>query len=130
MTALRTMSWDEPKRITDAVKFELPSYSRDAVTIVSGAGVLEIGSVLGRITASGKFKLCSPAAVDGSQVAVAVLMTKVDASAADKQALVLARIAEVSNTGLVWHVDLNTAPERATATAELKAVGIIVRQGA
>lgn len=55
----------------------------DNVTIVSGSGVLVPGTVLGRITASGKYKPCTTAAVDGSQTPLAILADAVDATSAD-----------------------------------------------
>jgi hypothetical protein len=53
-----------------------------AVTIVSGAAVVR-GAVLGIITASGKYKLSTSAASDGSQVPVAIAAEAIDASGAD-----------------------------------------------
>lgn len=44
------------------------------------------GSVLGKITASGKYTLVDSTAVDGSEDPVRVLMDDVDATAADKKA--------------------------------------------
>ena len=39
------------------------------ITVLSGE-TLEAGAVLGKVTASGKYKALDPAAVDGSEVAV------------------------------------------------------------
>lgn len=50
------------------------------VKIKSGVGVLAIGTVLGRITSSGLYKAYSASNSDGSEVAVAILGEKVDAS--------------------------------------------------
>ena len=55
-------------------------YTRETVTVA--AGTLEPGTVLGRITASGKYAAHDPAAVDGTETAVAVLWGKADASGA------------------------------------------------
>lgn len=55
----------------------------DNVTIVSGSGVLVPGTVLGKITASGKYKPSTTGAVDGSQTPVAILADAVDATSAD-----------------------------------------------
>ena len=52
-------------------------YTRETVTVA--AGTLEPGTVLGRITASGKYAAHDPAAVDGTETAVAVLWGKADA---------------------------------------------------
>lgn len=59
-----------------------PVQSKSA-TIASGAGVLTAGTLLGKITASGKYQKSLAAAVDGSEVPVAILSEDVDASSAD-----------------------------------------------
>ena len=50
------------------------------------------GSILGKITASGKYTICVPTAsgetADGSETAFAILAETVDASENDKQAVV------------------------------------------
>lgn len=57
----------------------------DIIIILLGQ-VLARGAVLGKVTASGKYVLCDKAAVDGSQVPVAILAEAVDATAADVNA--------------------------------------------
>jgi hypothetical protein len=52
-------------------------------TILSGQNVLR-GTVLGKITASGKYVKSLSASVDGSQVPNAILLEDVDATSADK----------------------------------------------
>lgn len=54
----------------------------DAVTIVSGQTVSR-GAILGKITASGKYKLCDTAAGDGSEAPKFVLARDTDASGGD-----------------------------------------------
>lgn len=130
MVALRTQTWDEPGNVADVVKMEHATYSRDLVTIASGAGVLEIGTVLGKITASGKYEVHADGANDGTETAVAVLVEKVDATSADKPAVVVSRFAEVSRLGLKWDASVNTEAKKNAAIAELAAVGIITREGA
>lgn len=56
--------------------------------IIVDAGVLAIGSVLGKITATGKYILCNSAAVDGSAVATCILAEAADASGGDINATV------------------------------------------
>lgn|SRR3990167_3700136 len=51
-------------------------------------GVLARGSVLGKITATGKYILSLSAAGDGSQTPVAILAEAVDATAADVEAII------------------------------------------
>lgn len=49
--------------------------------IVAGAGKLKRGTVLGKVTASGKYTIADSSKSDGSQVGSAVLINDVDASA-------------------------------------------------
>lgn len=64
---------------------EFPRIARK-VTVTGGAYVK--GAVLGRITASKKYKESTSAASDGSQIPDAILAEDVDASAADAEAIV------------------------------------------
>ncbi|NRS50977.1 head decoration protein [Brevibacillus sp. HB2.2] len=54
-----------------------------AVTLLAGQGKLKAGSVLGKITANGKYALVNKAATDGSQIASLVLSEDVDTTGAD-----------------------------------------------
>ena len=65
---------------------EYPRVAR-VVTIASGANLAQ-GALLGKITASGKFKLSASAATDGSEVPDAILAEAANAAAADVQAVV------------------------------------------
>jgi hypothetical protein len=49
-----------------------PTYRTETFTF-SGAGTLAAGTILGRVTASGKLVACDLAAVNGSQVPVAIV---------------------------------------------------------
>jgi hypothetical protein len=226
MAALRTMAWDEPARVSDVLKMELGTFNRDPITILSGAGVLAIGTVLGQIAVgaassaaksggntgggtltldgttpvlagakvgvyavrciaaasnSGTFRVtdpdgfvlgdvavgatfendikfvladvgtdfivgdgfdvtiavgslkwvaCPETATNGSQVARAVLLEKVDATSADKPAVALVRgPAEISRHGLVWHSSVDTLGKKNAKIEQLKALGIVTREG-
>ncbi|MFZ4807476.1 MAG: head decoration protein [Hyphomicrobiaceae bacterium] len=226
MTALRTLTFDEPARVSDVLKFEVGTYNREQIVIASGAGVLGIGSVLGQITkgaatsaakaggntgngaltldvttpvlaaakagvytvrcitaaanggtfrvtdpdglvigdvavaatfatgikfaiadgasdfivgdgfditvAAGSLKWahCPNTAVDGSEIARAVLLEKVDATSADKSAVVVVRgPAEVSRHGLVWHSSVDTLGKKNAKIDQLKTSGIVTREG-
>ena len=63
---------------------------KDMVTrlVTIDTGNLARGSVLGKITATGKYVLSASAASDGSQVPDAILLEPADASSADAQAVV------------------------------------------
>ena len=53
------------------------------VTIVSGSGALTRGTLLGKVSASGKYKPYNNANADGSETAKLVLAENVDATSAD-----------------------------------------------
>ena len=114
----------------DLLKYEEESlYSRDQVTVAAGQN-LRIGTVLGRVDANGKVKALDPAATDGTQIATAVLLQSVDATTGDKfSGIAVTRQSIVAHHALVWPAAI-TAEEKATATAQLEAIGILVRQGA
>jgi hypothetical protein len=100
--------------------------SIDYIVVASGAGVLYPGSVLGVITASGKYVLCDPAATDGSQNAAAILYDRVDATSADAPAVAVTRHAEVYLSGLIWKSGMN-ATAQAAAITQLAAALIVAR---
>ena len=119
----------EPMNLGDLLKYEAPSlYSRERVTIAAGQN-LPLGTVLGSVTATGKFKQLDPTASDGTQVACGVLLQAVDASLIDRDdGLVVARHAIVAHHALVWP-DAMANAEQIAAMAQLAALGVLVRQG-
>lgn len=100
--------------------------SVDQITIVSGAGKLGAGTVLGKITASGKFTILAPGASDGSQLAAGILWADVDATAADAPGGAVTRYAEVTGGELTWPGGI-TGPQKVTATGQLAALGVVIR---
>ena len=101
--------------------------SREAITIASGAGVIAAGTVLGKVTASGKYVASAIGAVDGSQAAAAIALFGCDASSVDVEIAVIVRDAEVKGDILTYHADRDLAAEKTAANDELAALGIIVR---
>ena len=94
----------------------------DNVTIVSGAGVIKRGTVLGKITASGKYTTSLTASADGSQSAAVVAADTVDATSADQVCGVYLSgefNANAMTLGTGWTV--------ATVTAALRSLGIYVK---
>ena len=119
----------DPNYLGDWLKFEEDNlYSRDAVTVASGQS-LATGTVIGVITASGKVTQLAPAASDGSENAAGVLLNAVDATTGDQPGVIIARHAICADKGLVWPASI-TAPQKAAAISQLKALGILVREGA
>ena len=107
-------------------------YSREEIILISGAGKVDSGTVLGKITASGKYKPVTVAAVDGSQNAAAILLDPLDATSADAQGVAIVREAIVVAQGLKYGADVDTAPERLAVQNALRALNppILVREGA
>lgn len=101
--------------------------SRDKVTIVSGAGVLVPGTVLGKITASGKYKPATATGSDGGQTAAAVLLYPVDATSADVEVAAITRDAEWISSQLTYGATIDDDTKKAAARAQLAAVNIIAR---
>ena len=119
----------EPMNLGDLLKYEAPNlYSRDPATVAAGQN-LALGSVVGRETATNKLKTLDPAATDGTELPAGVLIVDADATAADIDAVVVARHAIVARHALVWPAGITPAQQSA-AIAALEARGILVREGA
>ena len=81
----------QPPTMGDVLKYEVnPNYTRETVTLLTGMAY-PVGSVLGRITASGKYKLATSGGSDGAQTAAAVLLYAVDATLSDAVGIVVVR---------------------------------------
>ncbi|MBX5015945.1 head decoration protein [Rhizobium lentis] len=118
---------------SDWLKREADShYSREEAILVSGAGVVKTGTVLGKITASGKYKPVTVAAADGSQNAAAILLFTTDATSADAPCVIIARDAIVNRQQLLFGADIDTSAERTAVVNALGALNppIIAREGA
>lgn len=119
-------------RLSHLVKMELApelAYCREVVTAnESGATSYAIGTVLGKVTADGKYKVCVQTAADGSQVASAVVIAaKAIPAATDTKVLAISRgPATVSKAGLVLDASHNLDAEKAAIYAALEAKGIQV----
>jgi hypothetical protein len=99
--------------------------SRQHETLITGQNLVA-GTVLGRITASGKLTQHAAGAADGSQNAMGILFEDTDATAEDKRVVILARDFEADGQALTWAAGIS-APNKATAIAALLALGIVVR---
>ena len=97
--------------------------SRDVVTVtVAGAVALPSGTVLGKITASGKYIKYLDGASDGSQTAAAVLLTACPGTNGDYKCAVFNMDAEVIGAVLNGGAGVD-----ANGKADLLALGIKVR---
>jgi Bacteriophage lambda head decoration protein D len=120
----------DTNRYSEVVKFEFePSigYTRESAVINDVAATLKVGTVLGKVTATGKYKVALSAAVDGSQTPVAILIADgngvsndlVVPANTDTRCLVLARgPALVADSALTLGTGITAAAAR-TALAAL-----------
>lgn len=89
------------------------------ITILSGQGLLVRGTVLGKVTASGKYVKSLSAASDGSQTPDLILAEDVDATSADAEGLAYAR-----GDFAIQALTIGTAHTAASITEGLRAKGI------
>lgn len=120
-------TYTESQRPLEFLLSEAPgTLSRESVTIVSGAGEVVAGTVLGKITASGKYKPYDDDNGDGSDTAAAIALMTVDATSADAACAVVFRLAEVKTDALVW-AGTNDAGDKTAGLADLAAKYIVAR---
>ena len=104
--------------------------SRDDVTVTVPADTTyAAGTILGKITASGKYVRHAAGATDGSEDEAGVLyetLVNTTVSAVDSESVSFARDAEVNGSELTYEVGADAAQITASNLA-LKALGIIVR---
>jgi hypothetical protein len=106
--------------------FDGSNISVDKIIVASGQTPINAGTVLGLVTTTGKYVQVNESASDGSQHAVAILWDYTDATSADAVAAAVTRYEEVTGGELTWPAGIS-GPQKVTNTAELAAVGIIVR---
>ena len=92
------------------------------LTDISTSGALTRGTVLGHVTANGKFGISLDASADGSQVPAAILAKDADPTGADIVATIY-RAGEFNEDSLVWGTGQTLAAHR----QDLANAGIIVR---
>lgn len=120
----------EPNNLGDLLKYEAPNlYSRDLATVAAGQQ-LSLGTVVGLESATNKLHALDPTATDGTEIAIGVLATDVDATLIDvDDALLIARHAIVASAAIVWPAVISAA-EQAAAISQLKTLGVLVRAAA
>lgn len=103
--------------------------ARNGVTVnVATATDLKVGSVLGKVTATGKYVPRDPDASDGSEVSAAIVIENISV-AATTDTQVNAYIngpLELKKAGLVFDVT-HDAGEQATAISEIEAFADVVK---
>ena len=113
-------------RQSDWLVFEecgITRYSRENIEVESGSGPLPSGTVLGKISASGKYGVYDTFGSDGVEVAAAILAEPVDATFSAVKGSAVVRLAKIAPGGLTWGPRLDEAAKTA-GLADLAANGI------
>ena len=121
----------ETHRYSNLVKEELwheKGYCTKQVIVNDAAATLALGTVLGLVTATGKYKVAVETAVDGSKAAAAIVVEAITIPATtDTKVLVMYRgPAEVSKSALILGATYDNDTKKGVAYAELEAKGIQV----
>ena len=109
--------------------FPEQGFNYDAVTVNEAAiKTYAVGTVLGKVTASGKYKICVQTAVDGSQTAAALVVgDQTIPATTDTKVLAMVRgPAIVSKDALVLDASHDLQAEKDAIYASLTALGILV----
>lgn len=123
---------NDTKRLSNMLKAELWSelgYCRDVVTVNEAAAkTYVVGTVLGKVTASGKYKIAVESAADGSKVGAAIVLADASiAATTDTKLVVLVKgPAAVSKGGLVLDATYDNDTKKNVLYADLAAKDIQV----
>lgn len=122
----------DTKRLSNMLKAELWAelgYCREVVTVNEAAAkTYAVGTVLGKVTASGKYKIAVETAVDGSKVGAAIVLADASiAATTDTKLVVLVKgPAVVSKGALVLDATYNDDTKKNALYADLAAKDIQV----
>ena len=127
-----TVQFTDTARHSNLVKQELwpaTGFCRKEVVVNEAAAkTYAVGTVLGKVTATGKYKIAVETAVDGSKVAAAIVISDAAIGAAvDTKLVVLVKgPAEVSIGALVLDATYDNQAKKDAVYASLEAAGINV----
>jgi len=121
----------QPATMGDVLKYEVnPNYTREIVPLLLGTAY-PVGSVLGRVTLSGKYTLSPDTGSNGAEAALGVLLYAVDTTLGDAVGIILVRgPAIVSRAALAYDGSVDDSPKIAAKLGQLAALGIIARDTA
>jgi hypothetical protein len=124
---------EEGKNLGDVLNWELDrNYCREVVTIASGQN-LKQGAIVGLVTATGLAKSvylitgASQETLDGSEVAIGIILDDVDATSGAKKAVIVTRAAIVLESGVVFPTEA-TAAQKKKITKDLDVRGVLIRK--
>jgi cyclophilin family peptidyl-prolyl cis-trans isomerase len=127
------MAIEENTRLGDLLKYETDkNYCREVVTVASGQN-LKLGEIVGMKTANDQVKsvyLITGAqneVLDGSEIAIGVILEDVDATAGVKKALIVARAAIVADSCVLFPTGATDA-QKNKIIQDLDARGIVIRK--
>lgn len=105
-------------------------YCREKFVVnVGSETALTIGSLLGKVTATGKYQLVDPTAVDGSEVVAGVVIeNKTVPASTDTEVVVLVRSPAIIADNAIVYDNTFDAAQKAAAISEIESLGIVVRQ--
>ena len=118
-------------RLSSTVMQELwpeAGYTRSVVVVNDTAATLTVGTVLGKVTSGGKYKVAVETASDGSKVADAIVIQETAvAGSTDTNVLVLIKgPAVVKKSGLTLDASYDNDAKKNAVYAALEAKGIQV----
>jgi len=114
-----------PKLSGEWLKHELDcELNREQVMIPAATGNLITGTVMGKVTASGKWVPHVNGAADGSEVAAGILLNGVDASGpSDVQGVNVIGNARIAPLELTWDASVDSQTKKDAALAQLESLG-------
>ncbi|WP_264688489.1 MULTISPECIES: head decoration protein [unclassified Wolbachia] len=108
------------------MKYEVyRDYTREEITVAKGQN-LKLGTVVG-YDKDNMIKIINPTATDGTQTAIGVITSDVNATETTK-AVIITRIAMLADHAVVWPANI-TEEQKAAAIKQLEARGVIIRKG-
>ncbi|WP_353270914.1 head decoration protein [Wolbachia endosymbiont (group A) of Hedychridium roseum] len=116
----------ETNNLGDLLKYEVyRDYTREEITVAKGQN-LKLGTVVG-YDKDNMIKIINPTATDGTQTAIGVITSDVNATETTK-AVIITRIAMLADHAVVWPANI-TEEQKAAAIKQLEARGVIIRKG-
>ena len=116
----------EQNNLGDLLKYEASNlYSRDQITVAKGQN-LKLGTVVGLDSKDNVIKALNPTATDGTQTAIGVITSDVDAKENTK-AVIITRIALLADHAISWPPSI-TEEQKTAAIKQLETRGIIIRK--
>jgi hypothetical protein len=127
------MAIEEKENLGDLLKFEIDkNYCREVVTVAAGQN-LKLGTIVGIVAATGAAKSVylptgdEDEVLDGSEIAVGVLLENADATSGAKKSLMIARGAIVAENTIVFPEGATDAQKK-KIVGDLEARGVVIRK--